>query len=119
MPAQRVHEFTRDAETQPGSSEFARPGLIDLPEVFPDRSQIFRPDSNAGVGNVEAKIGLVLRDRDGDAAVVGELHRVRQQVEQNLFHLGAIGVQHLIAVRHLDMETELLLLHEHYNVNHL
>src|SRR5213596_3723507 len=43
---------------------------------------------------------------------MGELHRVGEQVEQDLFDLRSVGVKREVARRQLDLERELLLLYE-------
>ena len=41
VTAQRPHQFARDAEPEPRSTELARARLIHLSKIVPDRLQIF------------------------------------------------------------------------------
>src|SRR5689334_3340891 len=93
--AEAIEQLFRDAQAEARTPVLARPRLVDLAEIFPDTLQIFLADADAGIHDVDAnalpRVGAA--GDDGDAPPVGELHRVRQQVQQDLTHLRAIGIE--------------------------
>src|SRR5262245_8710103 len=92
VAAESLEQLSRYAETQAGTAKFARPRLIDLPEVLPDRVEVLLLDADAAVAHDDPHIIVVACRVETHPAHVRELDGVRQQVEQDLFQLRAIGV---------------------------
>ena len=100
--AHHVHEAAADGEPEPGA--LAMPARIgDLLERLEHPLRLLRRDPDAGVGDFEAEhdaslvaggvIGLLVRvgtERDGAAG--RELHRVREEVEEDLPEPPLVGM---------------------------
>src|SRR5206468_3802394 len=89
---QPLEELSRDAQPEPRTAEFARSRLVHLPEILPNRLQVARLDADARVDDVDAHAARRAPRLDGDPAAAGELHGVRQKVQQHLLYFRAIGV---------------------------
>ena len=94
-PAHQLDETLRDREPEPGTAVAARGRGVDLAE---GREQPVHPvpgDADPRVPNgelepVRARPGGLGRDVDDDLALLGELDRVREQVEQHLPQAGRV-----------------------------
>ena len=80
-----------DGHAQAGSSVTSGNGAVSLDKRPEKRAELFFRHPYAGIGNGEHdELPAVVRRRlarsygNGDLAVVGEFHRIRQQVRQNL-----------------------------------
>src|ERR1043166_5134231 len=82
--AQPIEQLPSDAQAEPRAAELARARLVHLPEILPDRLQIFLPDADAGVDDVDPDAVLRRTRVDADAPLVRELYGVGQQVQQHL-----------------------------------
>src|SRR6185503_16778092 len=104
-----LEQFAGDAESESRSTKFARARLVDLTEILPDRLEVAGANADAGVDDVDSHAALRAPRLDRHAPAVRELHRVRQQVEQHLLDLRAVGVNRRAVGRDIDHELELLL----------
>src|SRR4029079_15267328 len=84
-----VHELDQalaDGKAEPRAAIAARYRAIGLAEALEDRGQLLGCDADAGIGDAHPQaptLGAIFR-LDGDAAALGELHRVGRQVEYDL-----------------------------------
>src|SRR4051794_37113307 len=81
-------EVSTDCQTEPDTVVLAREARLHLHERLEDRAELLRRNPLAGVSDLEMNdiaVGLAV---DGDLpAGLGELHRVRDEVDQNLMRL--------------------------------
>src|SRR5690606_9893202 len=101
-PTHSLEQLPHDAEAESRSTELAGTRLVDLAEVVPDGLQVVRPDPYAGIANHEAHRLRPTGHDQAHRALLGELHRVGEQVEQDLLQAYAIradagaGVVHFV-----------------------
>ncbi len=107
IAAEQARHAPADRQAQAGAAVFARGGGVDLFERGEDLVQLFLRDADAGVEHFEQQrlrrrqIRSARRDAvrtaqaQGDAAVLGELEGVGQQVGEDLLQLGAVRAQGL------------------------
>jgi hypothetical protein len=73
----------------------ARQPLVHLHERLEDRRQLLGRDAGPGVRHGDGDLRLARRAPETHlAATLGELHRVREQVDEHLLQLLAIGARH-------------------------
>ena len=95
LPAEGLGETQAVGEAEAGA---ARPGLqrpAHLEELLEHPLLVLRGDADPGVGHLDLDVLARLGPCDGetDLAVLGEAHRVDEQVAQHLAQQGAIGLQ--------------------------
>ena len=85
-----LDELAREGEAEPGS--LGLPAVARLLELLEDRVEVFRGDSGAGVRDGDLDAAVVEVGRDVDPALRrGELHGVREEVEDDLAHAALVG----------------------------
>src|SRR5262245_21830947 len=87
-PAVQLHELLRERQPEPGALLLAGVVSPDLAELLEDRRLILGrdPDPRVADGDRDAVVGRCGNEAD-PAALRGELHRVGQEVQQDLLHL--------------------------------
>jgi hypothetical protein len=108
LSAHRAHESLADRQAEPRPS--GRRAGLRLSERLEDRLRALGLDADSRVRDVEAQpIGALARDRQPHGALLGELGRVPEEVEQ---HLAEVATVDHDAARHLgrdvDFEAQLL-----------
>jgi len=94
-----------ERKAKAGALGLARVVAPDLLELLEHRGMVLGRDADAGVLDRDGHAGGVELRADVDApAVRGELHRVRQQVEQDLLELALVGVK--LAEPLIDVERK-------------
>ncbi|NYH16697.1 hypothetical protein GGD41_003925 [Paraburkholderia bryophila] len=90
--AQQTREFTRDRQPKTATAVLSAGGTVGLLERFEDHLQLVRRNANAGIAHVDTQqVVRRRRDRQRHFAPLGELHRVRQQIAQNLRDALTVG----------------------------
>ncbi len=94
MPPSSIVSLREIDKPEPGAFDRAI-GLPQLVERIEDGFDVRRSDADAGVFDIEPQLEAAAgdarrADAEADAAVVGELHRVAEQVEQDLPELAAV-----------------------------
>ncbi len=121
IPAQHDAEGLADGEAEPRSAELARRRGIGLAEPLEEARQLLLRHPDAGIGDPEHQpvaaavvcaIAWQPHRRQRDRAVLGELRRVAQEVEQDLPKLGDVGMHRAEARLHAQCEFVALLGHE-------
>ena len=89
VAAHQVHQVAGDRRAQPRATVHPADRIVGLGERLEYRRLFFRRDADAGVAHFEADprargSGLAQRDPQCHFAALGELHRVRHQVQQHL-----------------------------------
>src|SRR5262249_58083089 len=88
--AVELDELLADRQPETRASGAAGDRVIELLERLEEPRQVVLANSDAGVGDAQPD-GIRLGDHaDQDAALRGELDRVRQQIEQDLIDLSPI-----------------------------
>src|SRR5690606_14750661 len=106
-PAVQFDEMPGDGEPQPGSGVGA--GAIRLVEPLEDSIPILGGNAGAGVGYPDDQVVVFGRCPDGDdAAGRGELHRVVDQVDQDLLDALRVETAGRQPVGDLDPDIEFL-----------
>src|SRR5205085_12639219 len=97
-----------DAETETCTAKFACSGLVDLAEILPDCLEVLFTNANARVHHIDTNAFTAVRAprHHGDASTIGELHRIREQVEQHLTHFRAICVERWALEADVDDEIQ-------------
>src|SRR6185437_2598933 len=80
--AELLRQSPRDAQAQARPSDRSRARLIELPKILPDRVELLGLDAHARVRHVDAHALTLAAHRKRNTALIGELDRVRQQVEE-------------------------------------
>ena len=113
-----------DGQPQPRAAVLAGGAGVRLGERLEQLAHLLRGHADAGVGDghghpVAARVA-VPPGGQGDGPGVGELVRVREQVEQHLPQLGRVGVHHPDGRRAVHRQGVLLLVHQRPDgVHHL
>ena len=122
LTAEHECQLARDRQAQAGAAVAPAGGAVGLLERLEDELELVRRDPDTGVchGEAEHLVGAAQRceaavevrrrvlDGDRDAALLGELERVREQVAQDLLQPLLVGQQRLGQVGpedHLERET--------------
>src|ERR1700756_2382386 len=123
--AEKACELTADGETESGAAVLAAGARIRLLEGLKDDSLLFGRDAKAGVGDFKGndsrgarEDGMVRRPAAGDrrngepdAAVLGELEGIGEQVLEYLLQALGIGDEAACEVRvGIDLESQLAIL---------
>ncbi len=98
-PHASAHQFGEalaDREPQPGAAVLARRRRIGLRERLEQPAHAFGRQPDAGVAHGERQLGLPVRGgrrghREHDLAALGELHRIGEQVEDDLAQPGHVA----------------------------
>ena len=101
LTAMHRNELAADRKTQPCPAVFPADRGIRLGEWLAERGQHCRIDADTGIRHHQHDVTVrraAAMDRDG-ATVRGELHRIGQQVQDDLPHRAAIRAQHDFALR--------------------
>jgi len=80
-----------EREAQPGARIVASQFLLDLLERARKARQVLRRDAAAGIDDTQRQRVRRAARMHHDRARVGELDRVGQEIEQNLFHRAMVG----------------------------
>src|SRR5581483_2175855 len=102
--AEQSGQAAADDEAEARAFVLARQARVQLAERLEQRGQVLRFDADAGVGDAEPNcrvrrrirrrlISLYQFRREGDAAFIGELDGVVEQVEEDLFNAPAVAHQ--------------------------
>jgi hypothetical protein len=90
-----TREVTADGETQPDSFTRIHETAIELHERLEDFALAIERDPHARILHQHVDVGLRRHAAEGDRpAGRRELHRIREQVQQNLFDLRRVGQRH-------------------------
>src|SRR5690348_204386 len=89
--------------------------MTHLAERIEDVRQIVGGDAYSAIAHRPHDIGAIHAGAEGYTAVTRELDGVRQQVEQDLTYLGAIGVQGRVRSVHVDGEGQLFRARERFH----
>jgi hypothetical protein len=95
LAAHALGQIARDRQAQAGAAVAAAGAAVGLAEGFEDDLQLLAGDADAGVADLEPDAAIAAPHVQADLAVLGELHRVGQQVLQDL--LQALAVDHQLA----------------------
>ena len=109
-PAMRFYQALGQREPQPGAFVAAGMRGVHLAEFDEDALHIFRPDADAGVGNAQVQLAVLDRGRNIHLAAIGEFHRVRQQVVEDLFDPDLVGSDEAEVGRQVELDAESLLI---------
>src|SRR6266850_2206065 len=72
----------------------------DLPELLEDLRLIFRRDADARVLHIDADVAVLDAHSHVDATAIGrELHRIREEVVEDLFHLALVRLDRRQVIR--------------------
>jgi hypothetical protein len=125
LAAQEPCDLTRDRQSEPGAAVLAGGRPVRLLERLEDRAELVVRNADAGVGDgegdhalgrpkrlrVESRLFGRGPERQDDAAGVGELERVREQVLEDLLEPLVVGDdRHRKLGVDLDLEIEPVLL---------
>ena len=116
LAAHQLHQLVNDAQSQPGPLDIAVLLLVHPPEGVEDIGDILLLHPHAGVLHGVPDPHLVDRlaltpDGEGDRALAGVLHRIVEQVDQNLLDAHLVPAEHAGDGRvHLELELQPLLL---------
>ena len=92
VPAHRLHQLVHDRQAQPAAAKAPVGGVIRLAKRLKDVGQRGRSNAHPGIADADAQV-FILRaalDVQQDLALGRELHRVAQQVEQQLAQAGRV-----------------------------
>ena len=123
LAAHQAHEFARNG--QPQSRAGLRHGAVGLHERFKDALQIRLRDAAARIAHGKRQRHLpafcrLARQRQGHAALLDELERVRQQIEQHLAQLGAIEAHQRRHAGTFELQRDALVARTHaHHLEHL
>src|SRR5437879_5100556 len=93
-PAVQLDELAREGEAKPGALVLLGVVRPDLPELLEHDLDVFAGDADAGVGHRHFHLAVQALRADLDAPALGrELHRVRQEVEEDLLDLALVAAQ--------------------------
>ena len=91
LPAQNFGQGPANGQPQAGAFKAAGGGAVRLPELVKDMGQRLRGDAHAGIPDDKAHPVSRRLHRKFDLPPVGELHRVGQEVDEDLLQLVFIG----------------------------
>jgi len=108
VPAHHLAEALRDRETQPCSPELPCGRGIRLDERLKQVLKVFRRNADPGIayrkGDPSRRNSVIARDCQGYRAMLSELARIAQQIEERLAQLHHVGQDRPGAVRTVDDE---------------
>src|SRR5687768_10915792 len=105
VAAEQPSELTSDTGSEAGATAFPRDPLVDLPERVEDALEMLHRDTRPGVGDLELDAIAAHLRRETDVAGRGELHGVREKVDDDLSHLLRVAAHH--GARAVPREAEL------------
>ncbi len=73
-----------DRQPQAGTHRFVRQRIAHLDELFKDFAVIFGIDASAGIDDTDDDIAIVASRAARNTALLGELDRVRNQIDDDL-----------------------------------
>ncbi len=103
-----VDELFTDRQSQPGALEITLHAGADLEERVEQARDLFRRDSHAGVAHAKRQIPLFHIGVQDNAAGVGELDGVVQQVGDHLLQAQRIAIQrqrHIVLDEHIQRQA--------------
>src|SRR5437899_1003906 len=109
--AHQLDEPPRDREPEPGAAVLARGGHVGLGEGLEEAGRLLSGHADPGVAHGELQLDLVAgaleqTDREPDLATLGELHRVVDQVGEDLSETERVTAQ-VLGDRARDVGEEL------------
>ena len=87
---------------------------LDLTEIA-SQGHVHLLDPDAGIGNCDLELAVFLTSRDFDLPVIGELHRVAEQIENDLAQLFTIRIQRHKMARDITNEPHQVLVQHRFD----
>src|SRR5262245_34146109 len=106
--AVELDEFLADRQPEARASGAAGDRIVELLKRLEQPRQVVLADPDPGVGDAQPDRVRVCDDADQHPALRGELDRVREQIQQDLLDLRAIGRQRRQLERYVLLDLELL-----------
>ena len=110
--AVHLDEPLRDREAKPGAALLAGRAAVDLLELLEDALLVVRRDARPGVAHRDVEEAVGGAGRDLDRALVGELDRIADEVQQHLRQPPLVAAADRQPLLHLRREREPLRLGE-------
>src|SRR6202022_4343850 len=91
-PALHFDHALGDRQTQPGAALLTRIRIVDLLELAEDPLLVGVGNARPGIAHLEDELAAIGRAADLDLALVGELDRVADEVQQHLREPARVAV---------------------------